>query len=51
MVAEEAMYSLKAPVTRVCTYDVPIPFSPPLEEAVIPNVDRVVKEAEKIMQS
>jgi pyruvate/2-oxoglutarate/acetoin dehydrogenase E1 component len=33
--------SLDGPVTRVATPDVPIPFSPPLEQAVLPGVDRV----------
>jgi pyruvate/2-oxoglutarate/acetoin dehydrogenase E1 component len=33
---------LKAPVRRLAVPGVPIPYSRPLEEAVIPSVDRIV---------
>jgi pyruvate/2-oxoglutarate/acetoin dehydrogenase E1 component len=41
VIAERGFESLDGPVTRVATPDVPIPFSPPLEQAVLPGVDRV----------
>jgi pyruvate/2-oxoglutarate/acetoin dehydrogenase E1 component len=44
LIAEKAFEDLDGPVIRVATPDVPIPFSPPLEQAVLPGVDRV-KEA------
>jgi pyruvate/2-oxoglutarate/acetoin dehydrogenase E1 component len=44
LVAERGFEDLDGPVVRVATPDVPIPFSPPLEQAVLPSVDRV-KEA------
>ena len=44
LIAERAFEDLDGPVVRVATPDVPIPFSPPLEQAVLPSVDRV-KEA------
>ena len=44
LVAEKGFESLDGPVVRVATPDVPIPFSPPLEQAVLPSVERV-KEA------
>jgi pyruvate/2-oxoglutarate/acetoin dehydrogenase E1 component len=44
VIAEHAFEHLDGPVVRVATPDVPIPFSPPLEQAVLPGVDRV-KEA------
>ncbi len=44
LIAERGFEDLDGPVTRVATPDVPIPFSPPLEQAVLPSVDRV-KEA------
>src|SRR5665213_2741180 len=44
LIAEKAFEDLDGPVVRVATPDVPIPFSPPLEQAVLPGVDRV-KEA------
>jgi pyruvate/2-oxoglutarate/acetoin dehydrogenase E1 component len=44
LVAEKGWEDLDGPVVRVATPDVPIPFSPPLEQAVLPTVDQV-KEA------
>ena len=44
VIAEKGFEDLDGPVVRVATPDVPIPFSPPLEQAVLPGVDRV-KEA------
>jgi len=40
-----AFDALKAPIRRLAVPDVPIPFSEPLESAVIPSVDRIVEEA------
>ncbi len=50
LVAEEAFDSLKAPVKRVCTLDVPIPFSPPLESHVVPSEQRISKAIEEILE-
>jgi pyruvate dehydrogenase E1 component beta subunit len=33
--------ALRAPVARVCAAAVPVPFSPPLEDFVLPNADRI----------
>ena len=44
IIAERGFEDLDGPVVRVATPNVPIPFSPPLEQAVLPSVDRV-KEA------
>jgi 2-oxoisovalerate dehydrogenase E1 component beta subunit len=44
LIAEHAFEDLDGPVVRLSTPDVPIPFSPPLEQAILPSVDRV-KEA------
>lgn len=44
LIAEEAFEDLDGPVMRVTAPDVPIPFSPPLERAVLPQVNDV-KEA------
>lgn len=41
LIAERAWEDLDGPVVRVATPDVPIPFSPPLESAVLPSVERV----------
>jgi 2-oxoisovalerate dehydrogenase E1 component beta subunit len=41
-IAEEAFEDLDAPVRRMAAPDTPVPFSPPLEKAFIPQVDDVV---------
>ena len=41
-VAEEAFEDLDAPVLRVAAPDTPVPFSPPLEKAFIPQVEDVL---------
>jgi 2-oxoisovalerate dehydrogenase E1 component beta subunit len=41
-IAEEAFEDLDAPIKRVTAPDTPVPFSPPLEKAFIPQVDDVV---------
>ena len=40
-IAEEAFEQLDAPVRRIAAPDCPVPFSPPLEKAFIPQVDDV----------
>ena len=37
-IAEEAFEDLDAPVKRIAAPDTPVPFSPPLEKAFIPQV-------------
>lgn len=48
-VAEEAFAALKAPVQRVTNVDVPMPFSPVLEKAVLPSAADVVAAVRKTM--
>ena len=42
-IAEEAFEDLDAPVRRIAAPDCPVPFSPVLEKAFIPQVEDVVK--------
>jgi 2-oxoisovalerate dehydrogenase E1 component beta subunit len=42
-ITEEAFENLDGPVKRIAAPDSPVPFSPPLEKAFIPQVDDVVK--------
>jgi len=42
-IAEEAFEDLDAPVRRLTAPDTPVPFSPPLEKAFIPQVEDVAK--------
>jgi pyruvate dehydrogenase E1 component beta subunit len=44
-VVEQAFYELDAPVARVCTEEVPIPYPRHLEEAALPNVEKIVAAA------
>ena len=44
LISEEAFEDLDAPIRRLTAPDVPIPFSPPLEQAVLPQLDDM-KEA------
>ena len=49
MVAEEALDYLDAPIKRVAETDTPIPFSPPLEQFVIPNEKSIIKALKEIV--
>jgi len=40
-IAEDAFESLDAPIKRIAAPDTPVPFSPPLEKAFIPQVEDV----------
>jgi 2-oxoisovalerate dehydrogenase E1 component beta subunit len=42
---EKAFDSLDGPVLRLAAPDTPVPFSPPLEEAFLPNRDKLVAKA------
>jgi len=49
IVAEEAVYYLKAPVLRNCSPDTPVPFSPPLEKAYLFGKDRLLESIRRLM--
>ena len=49
VVAEEAFAALKAPIKRVCAPDTPIPFSPALEKAWVPDEADLIKAVTGIM--
>jgi len=50
VIAEGAFYDLGAPVKRIGAMHVPIPFSPPLEDATVPT-EKSVFEAAKALCS
>jgi len=50
IIAEEAFEYLDAPVMRVASLDSPVPYSPPLEAAFLPSVDKVVAAAKKLIE-
>jgi pyruvate/2-oxoglutarate/acetoin dehydrogenase E1 component len=49
LIAEHAWEDLDGPVVRVATPDVPIPFSPTLEQAVLPQVDDVGEAVRELL--
>jgi pyruvate/2-oxoglutarate/acetoin dehydrogenase E1 component len=49
LIAHEAFEDLDGPVVRVTAPDVPIPFSPPLERAVLPQVQDVAKACRELL--
>jgi len=50
IIAERGFEDLDGPVVRVATPNVPIPFSPPLEQAVLPSVDRVKEACHELLE-
>ena len=49
IVAEEAFGALKAPIQRVTTPDVQIPFSPKLERPLYPNKEKIMAAVRRIV--
>ena len=49
LISEEAFEDLDAPLRRLTAPDVPIPFSPPLERAVLPQVDDVREACRELL--
>ena len=48
-ITEEAFYDLDAPVARVCTAEVPMPYAKHLEEAALPQVTDIVTAARDVV--
>jgi len=48
-VVEEAFDSLDAPIMRVASAEMPIPFSPLLEQAYMPNAEKILQAAKKVL--
>jgi pyruvate dehydrogenase E1 component beta subunit len=46
-ITESAFFELDAPVGRVCSVEVPIPYSKQLELAALPSVERIVAAAQE----
>jgi pyruvate/2-oxoglutarate/acetoin dehydrogenase E1 component len=49
MVAEKGFDYLDAPIRRVAAMDAPVPFSPPLEKAVIPGEDAIERAVRDVL--
>ncbi len=50
VIADGAFYYLDAPVKRMGAMDVPVPFSPVLEDQTVPTPEAVADEAKKLCQ-
>ncbi len=48
-IGEELFDYLDAPVTRLAAKDVPIPFSPPMENFVLPQVEDIVNAVKRVL--
>lgn len=48
-IVEGAFYELDAPITRVCSAEVPIPYAKHLEQAALPQVDKIIAAAESVI--
>lgn len=49
IIADDAFYYLDAPVKRIGALNVPIPFSPALEDLTIPNVEKIFETAKRLV--
>jgi pyruvate dehydrogenase E1 component beta subunit len=49
-IAEAGFDKLKAPLRRVATLDVPVPYSPPLEEHIGPREDRIIEAIRAVLR-
>jgi len=50
IIGEEAFEYLDGPVVRVASLDVPVPFSPPLEKACLPNVEKLMAATKRLVR-
>ncbi|MGZ4143508.1 MAG: transketolase C-terminal domain-containing protein, partial [Actinomycetota bacterium] len=50
-IAEHAFFELDAPVARVCTVEVPIPYAKHLEEAALPQVEKIMDAVRSVVSS
>jgi 2-oxoisovalerate dehydrogenase E1 component beta subunit len=50
IIAQEAFDVLDAPVTRVASLDVPVPFAGALEDAVLPTADKIYRAAVDVLE-
>jgi pyruvate dehydrogenase E1 component beta subunit len=48
-IIKDVFFDLDLPMERICTKNVPIPFSPVLEEEIMPTVDKIYHRVKKMM--
>src|SRR5699024_9879622 len=50
VVAEEALFDLDGPIKRLAIPDVPIPYSRPLEQFVVPSADKIYETVKEMLE-
>ena len=48
-IAEESFFELDAPLKRVCSAEVPIPYAKHMEEAALPQVPKIVAAVRELL--
>ena len=48
MIMEGGFYDLDAPVARVCSAEVPMPYARHMEEAALPRVSTIVEAVRRV---
>ncbi len=48
-IVEQAFYDLDAPIARVCSEEVPIPYAKHLEDAALPQVAKIIAAARAVL--
>ena len=48
--SEQAFYELDAPVERLCSAEVPMPYAKHMEDAALPQVEGIVQTARRLIQ-
>lgn len=49
IISEEAIDYLDAPIKRVATLNIPVPFAPKLEGHIIPNEDKIIEAIREVL--
>jgi pyruvate dehydrogenase E1 component beta subunit len=50
-IAERAFFELDAPLARVCSEEVPIPYPKHLEDAALPQTEKIVAAARRVVEA
>jgi pyruvate dehydrogenase E1 component beta subunit len=50
-IMEQAFYELEAPVERICSAEVPMPYARHLEQAALPQVDTIVTTVRRMVHA
>jgi pyruvate dehydrogenase E1 component beta subunit len=48
-IMEEGFYNLDAPVGRICTAEVPLPYAKHLEDAALPQAEQIIQTVQSLL--